>query len=161
MSLEIYGQKSRFKYHSGYSGLHRIRYLSYLICGGKKEFIYYMHPHFLQKNESNKSDDDDNKIYLALEHFDWAFVKAWCRFPNLNQHSDCDGSYTADGKIDIKWTKQPKTPMSSGNSIELLKELETIKRFRKALQSQEWETFDMLYRLVKSEVSKGGKLFFE
>lgn len=169
MSLFIYGKKSRIKYHSSYREFHQIRYLSYLICRGKKSFGDYMSSHILPKNTFHFFGSPDpgaekewiaRDIYMADPHVDDAFLCAWSRFPNLNQHSDCEGSYTPDGQIDITSVKR-KHEMLTGSSIQLLKELEVIKRFKLPLRKENWESFAMLYRLVKSEVGKGGSLFLD
>lgn len=155
MGLDIYGEVSKKHYHASYSGLHMIRYMALISCGfptrlgdesGMAVFpTCYVLPQGLKAS-------DINEIISGVQG-------ATFLYPNLMLHSDCEGTYTKNGKVDITGDNAWMT----GNSIELLKELECLKessedRFR---TTQNWTYFIMLYDLVKDEVINGtGKLTF-
>ncbi len=136
MGLDIHS-KSDKEYHYSYRGLHVIRHLAYLSNGGKKDFGQFM------------SDQKDNsKLYIA----------ARAKYPNLFWHSDCDGEYTLDGKVE----SFDSTALQTGNSLELLEELEEVKRVLNIkkpstdviteMTDRDAYIFYMLYDLVKDVV---------
>jgi hypothetical protein len=126
MGLSIYS-KSKYEYHYPYSGLSRIRFVAFIISGGKLDFADF------------------------IQHlkYDWAYQVMSINFPNLVFHSDCEGSYTLKGKIGGK-------DLMTGNSKELLKELRCLRRgFKKISIDDDGYTkriLDDLYKLVNDVV---------
>ena len=125
MGLYIYGEETGHDLKGSYSTLHHtVRYLSLVYCGmpenigtrpdGKKidSFSYYMN-RFAEKG----SYFDNEK----MSQFISSISMIGLYFPQINFHSDCDGEYTKDGKIDIE-----NDNWGSGNSLKLLEELNLI-----------------------------------
>ena len=158
MGLIVSGKSSKKEYNFGYSGLHQIRWIAYKICGGKKNYVEFMSMHngLLHKKDFKYPDCEsfsENILFILKEpHYDWAYLVALQKFPNLMWHSDCDGIYSKNGKV----APLDKTPLT-GNSRELLSELEILKKkslpFRKEIR---WnKIFNQLYDLVEDVVEKG------
>lgn len=138
MGLDI-SSKSKYQYHFGYGGIHYVRFFAYKYCQGTKDFAGYM------------------KMYDAAD-YDWGIIETYMRFPNLMYHSDAQGSYTLRGQI----APIGATDWYTGNSLELLRELEVIKRnLKKIAGDVRTDSFSALYLLVKDVVKNGdGKLQF-
>jgi hypothetical protein len=134
MGLNI--ESPNYNYHWGYGRLHLIRYAAYLICDGKKDIEHF-----------------ENSPY------DWSYIISTHRFPNLMMHSDCEGRYSKNGKIDLK-------TLEDGNSIELLKELKEIKNKHlfdsgKIKKIGADEVFKDFYIVVKDCVKNKVDIVFE
>lgn len=133
MGLDI-NSKSDKEYHAGYSGLHQIRYMGYKAQGGKKGYSDW---HTVQHQEAGP---------------DWPFTMCMLFYPNLYWHSDCDGTYTLRGKIDMD-----NGTLQTGNSKQLLWELNDIRDMLIAGDSADtneldWDRFNMLRDLVEDVV---------
>lgn len=128
MGLDIYGKKTNHNLSGSYSTLHHTtRYLSLIYCGMPEEsigndigwneedmkeiypFSFYMHPFTINAKFNPKK----------TRNFLWAIQLSGYIFPNINMHSDAEGSYTKNGKI-------LGTHLLTGNSKQLLKELEIL-----------------------------------
>jgi len=158
MGLRISSKSSKKEYNFGYSGLHQIRWIAYKICGGEKNYVEFMSMQDGTLHRKNfeypdcESFDKDTLFMLKEPHYDWSYIAALQKFPNLMWHSDCDGTYSKNGKV----ASLDKTPLT-GNSEGLLSELKILKkkglRFRKKIR---WdEIFNQLYDLVESVVEQG------
>lgn len=137
MGLSI-ASKSRHQYHAGYGGIHAVRYFAYLHCGGERSAVDF------QGSTVDRWTNGGGPIY------DWAFVVACAAFPNLMLHSDCDGDYSLKGRVDPL-----DSSLQHGNSRELLKELQKLKRTVDAeskSRNLRRDTYDMLLRLVRDVV---------
>jgi len=148
MGLDVSGSKTEKTYHAGYGGLHLIRWLAMVSLGlptkikDQSTFSAVSGSITLQKDWYQ--DECSTVLYYvqASGYF----------FPNLMFHCDCDGSYTKNGKI------FKGSGLLSGNSTELLKELEYLK---KNMPKKSDETaraidlFKMFYDVVKDEVVNG------
>lgn len=135
MGLDI-SSKSEKSYHSSYGGLHQVRWMAYKSLGGIRDYGMW---HQLYSNDEKDSKDE----------------KSYEEYPNLMWHSDCDGTYTPDGKIDNM--DKPENNLTTGNSVELLKELRLVKerldeRLNKYITEHDWAKFNMLYDLVEDVV---------
>lgn len=156
MGLDIHGKKSDKNYHAAYSGLHLIRYMALVDCGyptsvgDEPSSSLFPTCYILPKNMTAK---DLNDIVLGVQ-------LAAHTYPNLMLHSDCDGTYTLKGSVNVF---DGDDAWMTGNSKGLLKELTRLKeqmedRFR---HTHNWALFIMLYELVKDEVEKGeGEITF-
>ena len=162
MGLRISSESSKKEYNFGYSGLHQIRWIAYKIHGGKKNYVEFMS---MQNGALHRKDfkypdcesfNKDILFMLKEPHYDWSYIMALQKFPNLMWHSDCDGTYSKNGKV----ASLDKIPLT-GNSRGLLSELKILKKkslpFRKEIR---WdEIFNHLFGLVDDVVEKGdGKL---
>ena len=132
MGLDIQA-KSKYKYSFSYTGIHYIRYITYLSCKGEKGFGDYI-------SMANK------------DCYDWEFIMALHKYPQIIWHSDSEGSYTKKGKI----TDLHKMPLT-GNSVELLKELKMLNNWisKNPQIDVRLDTFYALFNLVKDVVKKG------
>jgi len=158
MGLDIYGNITSGHLGGSYSRLHYCtRYLALLYCGmpefldSKNEvqsMVFYMSGYIGNKEIIP---DRIQSLMQALE----------CSgnlFPNIMLHSDCEGNYTKNGKIDINknWFH--------GNSIKLMKELEILVNedmFKDEKYSRQIEYTKAFYELVKKEISDGsGTIIF-
>lgn len=133
MGLDIQS-KSDKEYHASYGGLHQIRWMAYKSVHGVRDYAMW--------HELYRTGDQDSRNELAEKDY-----------PNLMLHSDCDGGYTPDGKVSTDGGEAYQT----GNSVQLLKELETIKQRldehpNKYIIDRYWDRFNMLYDLVKDVV---------
>lgn len=130
MGLDIYS-KSHHEYHASYGGIHYIRWHAYRFCGGEKKYSDWM------------ADHHEGKSY------DWCEIVAAVTFPNLLLHSDCDGTYTRNGRVDAM-----NGDLLTGNSVQLLRELRRLKPFMEACKcSVRHDTFEMLLPLVEDVVT--------
>ena len=129
MGLDI-NSKSKFKYHASYGGIHHIRYLAYLICGGEKDYGSFMSMNDGYFSEPYVEYPHQN-VKLKESHFDWGYFIHLLKFPNLTWHSDCGGTYTKNGKVE---SFSEDSELLTGNSIELLKELKIIGKYKKNTQ---------------------------
>ena len=137
MGLSI-SSKSKLEFRASYGGLHYIRYIAYVHCGGERSPIEF------------EGGDIVQRYQRGSESYDWAFVIACVEFPNLMMHSDCDGRYTKNGRI------QPLTDwqLQGGNSVQLLRELERLKDTAESLRDKHRvDTYDMLLALVRDVVN--------
>lgn len=140
MGLDI-ETNSELHYHRSYSALHTIRWMAYRQCGGEKDFADLM---------------GMVNPYKGRPSSDKAWDIASRKFKNLILHSDCEGSYTRKGKVNIK------TGMT-GNSIELLKELELLEKNIFIFTGHEHieNSFGLLLRVVKQIVeNEDGRIKF-
>jgi hypothetical protein len=165
MGLDITGENTGHNLSSNYSTLHyTVRYLAMKFSGmpdsigtdidgkPKDSFLFCMSGH------ADKMDRiDTNK----MKTFSFSMVRAGYLFPQILIHSDCEGEYTPDGGININ------NGLISGNSIELLKELEVLvnEESYKNSDSKQIQTCynHMLkfYELVKDEIENGsGRIIF-
>jgi hypothetical protein len=158
MGLDIHGEKTRGHLGGSYSRLHyTARYLALIFCS-MPEFLddenevsavgFYMHP-FIDGKRMNVS---------KLQQFIYAVQISGIEFPNLLLHSDCEGSYTKRGKLDLNGS------LMTGNSIALMKELEKLvneKEFQTDQYAEQMKYTKAFYELVKKEVEEGnGKITF-
>jgi hypothetical protein len=149
MGLDAGGLVTKKTYHAGYGALHLVRWLALVDCGfpeeigGKSTLSYY--PAFYVVPEGLTAKDLANMV--------WASNLAGHLYPNLLLHSDCEGSYTRRGAVDVQ-------TFMTGSSVGLLQELEALKSCaagKKHLKSHArlGEVFTMLYEMVKDEVKNG------
>lgn len=133
MGLDISSQ-SKLDYHASYSGLHCVRWFAYLHCGGKSDAMIF---------ERGRTPDGQEGRY------DWAFVVACVTFPNLMMHSDCDGSYTRNGRVNAL-----DGNLKRGNSVQLLRELRLLRPTVDAHKDGDvrTDTYEMLLALVEDVV---------
>lgn len=150
MGLDACGKVSRKKYHWGYSGLHQIRWLALLALGMPQEIKG--NSTFCALSGGWKLQDgwyqDEERTIL------WYVQLSGKYFPNLMFHSDCEGTYTKTGRLDLNGK------LMRGNSRSLLKELQMIKDSENLKNNhlklgKAMEIFDMFYDLVKDEVENG------
>ena len=134
MGLDIEGSKTKKRYTWSYSALHRVRAMAYYVCGCE--------------------DPEVTKLrFFNKEPQAFEFSVAGYTFPNLLLHSDCEGSYTAKGKV-----LKNKT-LTTGNIYGLQKELNIL---RKKLTNKEmqniggYQVFIDLKALVDDEIKLGG-----
>ena len=118
MGLDL-SSKSRFEYHAGYNGLHQVRFE-----GGLERMT------------------SDGSVPL----YDWAFVVCCVAFPNLMMHSDCDGRYTKNGRVDPL-----DGQLQTGNSVQLLRELRALSDTA-AIMPGPKTYYDMLLAVVADAV---------
>jgi hypothetical protein len=159
MGLDIYGKKTGGHLGAGYSRLHfTARHLALIYCA-MPEFIddqdkhqsilFYMNP-WLNIGESFSTQH--------MKDFIYAMQLSGVEFPNLMLHSDCEGNYTKNGKLDIDGS------LMTGNSIALLRELEKLvneEAFLAEKYSKEMEYTKAFYNLVKDEIENGvGTILF-
>lgn len=134
MGLSI-RSKSENTYDAPYSALHRVRYMAYAAAGGREDYVTY------------------HKNYTS-DTVERAFMDANLAYPNLMWHSDCDGTYTPDGKVG---SYIEVDNLMTGNSVELLAELKDI---TERLQPEnhpvdneyDWNTMTALYDIVEDTV---------
>lgn len=141
MGLDI-GSLSDKEYSYSYSGIHYIRYMAYCSIGGEDGYLDW-HKNYYGEWGATEPVEITGK-----------YVEVQERFPNLYVHSDCDGKYTLDGHVE---EDNGKNGLQTGNSRELLKELEYIKaelpkKHDKEVTDRDWYVFNMLYELVKDVV---------
>jgi len=135
-----------------YSRLHHnARYLALLFCGmpeylddDNKEsaLVFYMN-HFIGNKKFNTT---------KLGQFLYALRLSGIEFPNLLLHSDCEGTYTKNGKLDLYGN------LMTGNSKKLLKELKKLISepvFQQEKYSSQLDYTKEFYTLVKNEVENG------
>ena len=147
MGLDIRGSVTNKHWHSSYSGLHLVRKLA-LVALGFPSRLDGIFPtcYVIPEMTSKELNDALQAIQLAAHHF-----------PNLMLHSDCEGKYTKDGKVN------PDEDWEQGNSIGLLDELEKLKNsiednFRNGWG---WDLLIQLHELVEDEVKNGkGEVLF-
>lgn len=147
MGLDIHGRVSKLDYHQGYHALHLVRWLALLSCG------------FPEKIGDDSSMNIFPMCYVIPQGITGKIISKCLEaaqlsgywYPNLMIHSDAEGSYTRTGKIN------PHEDWLRGNSVGLLKELETLKKHidKKHEESRAYEVFKRLYALVKDEVENG------
>lgn len=131
------------EYSFSYSGLHAIRYMAYKTQDGKSDY-----------GEWQKMQDQSIQP-------DWAYALCLLFYPNLMWHSDCDGTYTLRGKIDLE-----KGILHTGNSKQLLWELNDIKEMLTkepdaSLSEHDWARFNALRDLVDDCVTNyNGRIEF-
>jgi hypothetical protein len=132
------------EYSASYSGMHKIRYLGYKAQNGRKDF-----GEFMTMQHGRMESDTDHAIAMCYLHY-----------PNLFWHSDCEGSYTLRGKVDLEESGK----LLTGNSRQLLWELNDIARrlgYDADNQQPSWELFVVFRELVKDVVENhDGKLEF-
>jgi len=153
MGLDISCKISKKSIRWNYSTLHLIRWLALQACGlpkeicGKTSYSWatspFLHGYVIDGKELPSPD------LMATILF--SFKQAGYYFPNLMFHSDCEGNYTKSGKV------FSKPELTGGNSTQLLKELELLK---KEIPEQEKDSrtlvaFNQFYELVKDEVENG------
>lgn len=122
MGLDIYGKQTGHELSGSYSRLHQnARYLALVWCGMPETigvnrlgtdmdgFSSYMHFPIFDTEFKN------------MDKFIWAIQLSGYYFTNLLIHSDCEGNYTKNGKNSVEYDD-----LCKGNSIKLLKELETL-----------------------------------
>jgi hypothetical protein len=159
MGLCIKGKKSKKEYYYSYSGLHQIRWLALLSLGmsasiNNNETYNVCYGYF-----DNLLTDPLSAIQ-ERQSFSFYLQESGYYFPNLMFHSDCEGRYTKVGKVFSNGN------LTTGNSIELLKELKFIKRryinktkleelSKNDLRHHAFEIFNSFYELVKDEVQNG------
>lgn len=145
------------KYSWSYSALHQIRALALVYVGIPEtingKYCSFMLTFFCLTQDQGDSINSEN----LTNYFHFAMV-AGHLFPNLLFHSDCEGEYSKDGKINLDTYK-------NGNSIELLMELDLIKsnkNCQKTLKKSERlnEQFTDFYDCVKEAVSSDKKILF-
>jgi len=152
MGLDIHPRTSKKGYHASYHALHGVRWLALISAGfpenigDKKESSYRSYPGYYVIPNGLTADNLKDMVHAA--------VVAGHLYPNLMLHSDCEGSYTKRGKVNVfgGWL--------TGSSTKLLAELEALKertpaRLKDNGPGTPWWTFKMLYELVKDEVKKG------
>jgi len=159
MGLDIYGKKSGGHLGAGYSRLHfTARCLALEYCA-MPEFIddqnkhlsilFYMHP-WLDIGEHFSTD--------SMRKFIYSMQLVGVEFPNLMLHSDCEGNYTKNGKLDLDGG------LMTGNSKALLKELEKIVNepvFQDEKYNEKMEYTRKFCNLVKDEIENGvGTILF-
>ena len=164
MGLDICGKKTGHSLSAGYSTIHyNLRWLALRFCGMPVEiekagiesysYLYRDKQHidpfmiFMTHNKGLRA------LFSAIE-------RAGHIFPNIMMHSDCEGNYTKNGKVN------PYT-YKTGNSKKLLKELETllsdedIKKWSDERTKRAIEYTKKLYHLVKDEIKNGtGTIIF-
>jgi hypothetical protein len=159
MGLDIRGKKTGHHISGAYSRLHHTaRYLALKWCGmpdsiGKNRqgddvdgFGFYMHP-WADDKVLNQED---------LVSWMWSLELGGRYFPNILLHSDAEGNYTKNGK-----TAPFKAHLMGGNSIQLLKELETLCNDKDILESKNERMLNAVpytkaFRdLVKDEIDNG------
>lgn len=159
MGLDIYFKGTKKLISWNYLSLHyAIRQAALFACGMPKtlgvdddgtvdSFVFYLYPYAWRKHIKVEE----------LQKLFWAVQQAGYFFPNIMFHSDDDGNYTKRGKV----FKKPS--LKSGNSKELLKELELIIQGEAYLKlNEKWQKLFMLfYEYVKDEVLNGiGRIIF-
>lgn len=116
MGLDIHTGKN--DYHASYHGLHMVRLLACVVVGDVKPDIHYPN----------------------RDVFSWGELFTSARFPNLMLHSDCEGTYTMNGK----WGDEQ---LLNGNLPELVKELRDLKRlhtkWKKSAPLEDIKTYAM------------------
>jgi len=152
MGLSIVAKKTNGRLSRGYFTLHfTTRNLALLYCG-MPEYLdientvssisFFMHPYI-----------GDKKIDSAkLKFFFYALQVAGVEFPNIMLHSDCDGKYTKNGKLDLRGH------LMTGNSKNLLLELEKLisEETFKSIKYEKALSYTLeFYNLVKEEINNG------
>ena len=120
MGLDISGPNTH--YHHSYAGLHYIRYMAYLYCGGERSYGAWM--------DLRMSGAFGERVY------DWCTIIAHQQFPNLMFHSDCGGKYTIKGKCNPLDGR-----LESGNTRDLLRELVRLRRVAKRVKDGKVDGF--------------------
>lgn len=152
MGLDIHARATGGHLSGGYSRLHyTTRYLALKFCA-MPDFLddkddvsamsYFMYPYTEGKYLSNSK----------LTKFNYSLMLVGRLFPNIMFHSDCGGTYTKDGQLDLDGG------LLTGNSIELLKELELLvyeEDFQDSKYDRAMEYTKEFYELVKKEVEDG------
>lgn len=152
MGLDIYARSTNGHISGGYERLHyTARYLALVYCGmpeyldDKNEvptMCIYMYPFTYGKDINVKK----------MQMFFYAIQISGIEFPNLLLHSDCEGTYTKIGNLDLDGD------LMTGNSIKLLKELEKIvteNEFQNEKYNDQMAYTRAFYELVKKEVEEG------
>ena len=147
MGLDITCGKSTKTYHASYGVLHQIRWLALVACGYPQDRRDIYPSCHVVPAEITPGQINDMM---------WATVQAGHLFPNLLLHSDCEGTYTKRGKIDL-------ARCMTGNSRGLLKELrlletmipESLKGDNPITHYTPWGLFKTLKDLVEDEVEHG------
>lgn len=152
MGLDIFGKKTNGHLSGSYSSLHHnTRYLALLFCGMPKyldnenkhsSFVYYM----------SKYSEDKVFSTRLMNSFFYSIQLSGHLFPNIMLHSDCEGTYTKNGKLDLDGN------LMTGNSIKLMNELETLvsePEFQTEEYSRHMEYTKAFYELVKDEINNG------
>jgi hypothetical protein len=146
VGLDASGAVSEKSYHAGYGSLHLVRWLALVDCGfpetiGSRPSVRY-YPGWYIVPEGLTAKDIQAMVESSMLAGYW--------YKNLLLHSDCEGTYTKRGKVDTK-------SFLTGNSVELLGELELLKKGTpdRLKTGRPWEVFTMLYEMVKDEVKNG------
>ena len=147
MGLDIHGSVTKKTWHASYSGLHHIRRLALFTLGfpdtvgGKDVAAIFPICYFLPEKLTASELVRVMEIMLVAGHI----------YPNLMLHSDCEGNYTKNGKIN------PQGDWMKGNSIGLLNELKNVRIMtdKKHRDSKGWELLISLYELLEDEIKNG------
>ncbi len=148
MGLDILCGVSKKTYHAGYHALHMVRWLALVACGwpkklGTGEYSGSMTTHFYVIPEGLRGNELSDMVIAAQ--------CAGHLFPNLMLHSDCEGTYTRRGSVNL-------STWQTGNSRGLLKELIKLDEMTPDElkgDSRAWEVYKMLREVVEDEVNNG------
>lgn len=138
----------------GYSVIHMVRTLAYIACKVPKDIAILRMRYLITS--------DDIKVNYTGENFNQMSATGFL-FPNLLWHSDCDGTYTARGKVAFG-------AMLTGNIYKLHEELEMLisedfrnnKEYKMQEIPESWiESLEKFYALVSEEIKhKRPKIMF-
>lgn len=147
MALSIQGKKTGGDWYFSYSRLHQtVRYAALRVCGAPKflglhengeeiqSFGFYISSYIIV------GDNINIKNMMKYQH---ALLLAGHYFPNILLHSDCDGNYTKNGKIDPFHDKH----LMRGNSVQLKKELDMLIEYDYMFQDE--ERYDFILTHIK------------
>ena len=147
MGLDIITSVSKKTWHASYSGLHLIRKLALMECGADQAVADCLTRHEVIPASRETMGD-----------LFWALQVCGNRYPNLMLHSDCEGSYSRRGKVNLD-----SRSLDSGSSTGLLKELSMLgeRIDKKHKYGVAWDLYIALHCLVKDEVENGkGRIEF-
>lgn len=151
MGLYIYGKHTDKECHWGYGMLHIIRDIALMTCGVQEEFAKATRAYWDKEGYTLEHYIKSNCPSLKIAPSDlYGLRLAGYYYPNLLFHSDCDGTYTKNGKLmnDCHWL--------TGSLSGLQKELNLLKSElqKENYEITEWQenAINQLFELVEDEL---------
>lgn len=140
-----------------YHTLHEIRKFAFMYCGLSNNINIDMFYDIALRRVDEKELSKMGFVKTNITYIHDIFKKASEQFPNLIEHSDCEGKYTKNGKINMK-------TFLTGNSIGLLNELKLLvdwEPIKSKNNEYHYHCLLRLYEVVKKIVEEGdGVIYF-